>query len=75
MLSPYVVNCAQPWLELIVAVVAKELPQPGQPGGLPAGADMDDVHKWPWWKCKKWAMQILYRFYSRYGPFFFSKQA
>ena len=36
-------------------------------------ADLDDVHRWPWWKCKKWAMQILYRFYSRYGPFFRSK--
>jgi importin-7 len=56
------------WNELFRAVVAKPLPEAHE-GLEPAGQPTteDERNEWPWWKVKQWALQILCRFYTRYG--------
>ncbi|RLN05666.1 hypothetical protein BBJ28_00014502 [Nothophytophthora sp. Chile5] len=56
------------WMNLFRLVIAKALPEASE-GGEPAGQPTDEEERgnWPWWKLKKWALQILCRFYTRYG--------
>jgi importin-7 len=57
------------WLELIGAVIAKPLPEAEEPNAQPPGQPktIEDRNAWPWWKLKKWAMQVLARWFHRYG--------
>ncbi|KAL3779480.1 hypothetical protein HJC23_000039 [Cyclotella cryptica] len=50
-----------PWFDVLRAVLAKHLPEESQP------ASKEERNAWPWWKCKKWAAQIMTRLFSRYG--------
>ncbi|TMW66813.1 hypothetical protein Poli38472_014125 [Pythium oligandrum] len=56
------------WNELFRAVIAKPLPEAHE-GAEPAGQPTDEEERenWPWWKIKKWSLQIICRFYTRYG--------
>jgi hypothetical protein len=61
-------NSVLGWMELLNNVMALPLheasaniPPLGQP------IDVEERCKWPWWKCKKWAMKTLARFFNRYG--------
>lgn len=56
------------WMNLFRAIIAKPLPEASE-GAEPFGQPTDEEErgKWPWWKLKKWALQILCRFYTRYG--------
>jgi hypothetical protein len=51
----------QPWFDVLHYSLAKPLPEEIQPRSL------DERNSWPWWKVKKWAAQIMSRFFSRYG--------
>lgn len=51
----------QPWFDVINASLQKPLPE-GQPTG-----SVEERNAWPWWKVKKWAVQIMSRLFSRYG--------
>lgn len=51
----------QPWFDVLQYSLAKPLPEEIQPKSI------DDRNSWPWWKVKKWAAQIMSRFFSRYG--------
>ena len=58
----------QPWFDIIQAVVSKPLPEAStglEPLGQPT--DIAERNAWPWWKVKKWAVQIMSRLFSRYG--------
>ncbi|KAF1323075.1 Ran binding protein 7, partial [Globisporangium splendens] len=56
------------WMNLFRVIIAKPLPEASE-GVEPLGQPTDEEErgKWPWWKLKKWALQILCRFYTRYG--------
>ena len=54
-------NPIAPWFDIIYATLAKPLPEKDQP------VDAVERNSWPWWKCKKWAIQILSRLFNRYG--------
>lgn len=58
----------QPWFVVIRSVLAKPLPEANE-GLEPAGqpTSVEDRNAWPWWKVKKWAVQIMSRLFSRYG--------
>ncbi|OQR99928.1 hypothetical protein THRCLA_06328, partial [Thraustotheca clavata] len=56
------------WMELFGALLTKRLPEASEgiePLNQPT--DPEERVKWPWWKVKKWTMQILTRFYMRWG--------
>nr|CAI5832904.1 unnamed protein product [Callosobruchus analis] len=49
------------WMEVCRQVVERPVPASAlQP-------DEDERPDLPWWKCKKWALHILYRMFERYG--------
>ncbi|KAJ0395032.1 hypothetical protein ATCC90586_005057 [Pythium insidiosum] len=56
------------WNQLFGTILAKHFPEPNE-AGEPAGQPVDEEarNNWPWWKTKKWVLQILCRFYTRYG--------
>jgi len=63
--SPEAIN---PWFDLIRVVLKKNLPEAStglEPTGQPV--DIEERNAWPWWKVKKWAVQIMSRLFSRYG--------
>lgn len=49
------------WMEVCRQVVERPVP----PAALQP--DEDERPDLPWWKCKKWALHILYRMFERYG--------
>lgn len=51
----------QPWFDILTAALKKVLPEADQP------TDLEARNAWPWWKVKKWAVQIMSRMFSRYG--------
>jgi hypothetical protein len=51
----------QPWFDILTRVLAKPLPEEMQP------PDAEARNAWPWWKVKKWSVQIMSRLFSRYG--------
>ncbi|KAL7574621.1 hypothetical protein ACA910_002972 [Epithemia clementina (nom. ined.)] len=51
----------QPWFDVLTAALKKPLPEAEQP------ADLEARNAWPWWKVKKWAVQVMSRMFSRYG--------
>jgi hypothetical protein len=57
------------WLDLIGVIVAKPLPEASAPGAAPPGqpTEVEQRNGWPWWKLKKWALQLLGRWFHRYG--------
>lgn len=58
----------QPWFDVFRAVLLKPLPEAStglEPKGQPT--DIHERNQWPWWKVKKWAIQIMTRIFSRYG--------
>jgi len=58
----------QPWFEILTKALKKPLPEAStglEPRGQPI--DVDARNAWPWWKMKKWAVQIMSRLFSRYG--------
>jgi hypothetical protein len=58
----------QPWFDILTAALKKPLPEAStglEPRGQPV--DVDARNAWPWWKVKKWAVQIMSRLFSRYG--------
>eukprot|EP00614_Pseudopedinella_elastica_P016143 CAMPEP_0172650106 /NCGR_PEP_ID=MMETSP1068-20121228/242126_1 /TAXON_ID=35684 /ORGANISM="Pseudopedinella elastica, Strain CCMP716" /LENGTH=1202 /DNA_ID=CAMNT_0013464469 /DNA_START=137 /DNA_END=3746 /DNA_ORIENTATION=+ len=57
------------WIELIGALIAKPLPEASEPDAQPAGQPeaAEERAAWPWWKLKKWALQITQRWFHRYG--------
>lgn len=58
----------QPWFDILTAALAKPLPEAStglEPMGQPT--DVEARNAWPWWKVKKWAVQIMSRMFSRYG--------
>ncbi|KAF1787789.1 Armadillo-type fold [Phytophthora cactorum] len=69
-LPPHIAQTEQvvAWMNIFRMVIAKPLPEVSE-GGEPAGQPTDEEERgnWPWWKLKKWALQILCRFYTRYG--------
>lgn len=58
----------QPWFDILTRAVKKPLPEDStglEPRGQPT--DVEGRNTWPWWKVKKWAVQIMSRWFSRYG--------
>ena len=58
----------QPWFDILTRALQKPLPEDStglEPRGQPV--DVDARNAWPWWKVKKWAVQIMSRLFSRYG--------
>lgn len=58
----------QPWFEVLAKALKKPLPEAStglEPRGQPT--DVDARNAWPWWKVKKWTVQIMSRLFSRYG--------
>jgi importin-7 len=58
----------QPWFDLLQLALMKRLPEGGtglEPTGQPTA--VEERNAWPWWKVKKWAVQIMSRLFSRYG--------
>ena len=51
----------QPWFDVLTAALKKPLPEAEQP------KDLEARNAWPWWKVKKWAVQVMSRMFSRYG--------
>mmetsp|Transcript_2416 Transcript_2416/g.16258 ORF Transcript_2416/g.16258 Transcript_2416/m.16258 type:complete len:1039 (-) Transcript_2416:1522-4638(-) len=49
------------WMTCLLQLVMLQVPNEGQP------ADTEGRRSWPWWKCKKWALHVSYRIFSRYG--------
>lgn len=62
------VSQIQPWFDILYAVLAKPLPE-ASTGLEPRNQPITVVERnaWPWWKVKKWAVQIMSRLFSRYG--------
>ncbi|RHY24355.1 hypothetical protein DYB32_008876 [Aphanomyces invadans] len=54
------------WLELFKAVLTKALPEPMHVDG-DGNANDDETRRNPWWKAKKWTLQVFCRFYNVYG--------
>lgn len=58
----------QPWLDILQRALIKPLPEAST--GLPPlnqPTSVEERNAWPWWKVKKWAVQIMSRLFSRYG--------
>jgi importin-7 len=58
----------QPWFDILTTALKKPLPEAAtglEPREQPT--DVDARNAWPWWKVKKWAVQIMSRLFSRYG--------
>lgn len=58
----------QPWFDILRAVLVKPLPEAStglEPRNQPT--TVEERNAWPWWKCKKWSVQIMSRLFSRYG--------
>mmetsp|Transcript_31253 Transcript_31253/g.65192 ORF Transcript_31253/g.65192 Transcript_31253/m.65192 type:complete len:856 (+) Transcript_31253:3-2570(+) len=58
----------QPWFDILTVTLKKPLPEAStgqEPLGQPT--DLDARNAWPWWKVKKWSVQIMSRMFSRYG--------
>ena len=58
----------QPWFDILRAVLIKPLPEAStglEPRNQPTS--VEERNAWPWWKCKKWSVQIMSRLFSRYG--------
>ena len=51
----------QPWFDILTAALKKPLPASEQP------TDLEARNAWPWWKVKKWTVQVMSRMFSRYG--------
>ncbi|XP_023028647.1 importin-7 msk [Leptinotarsa decemlineata] len=49
------------WMEICRQVIERPVP----PAALEP--DEDERSDLPWWKCKKWALHIIYRMFERYG--------
>lgn len=49
----------QLWFDIVTQALQKPL--------LDQPADLEARNAWPWWKVKKWAVQIMSRLFSRYG--------
>jgi hypothetical protein len=61
-------NQISPWFDVLEAVVSKKLPEASE--NLPPfhqPTTVEERNAWPWWKVKKWAVQIMSRLFSRYG--------
>ena len=56
------------WLQALNMLLAKRLPEASE-GAEPAGQpiEVEERNAWPWWKAKKWVLQIFCRIFSRYG--------
>ena len=56
------------WLEVILVILRKELPEASE-GKEPLGqpTTVEERNAWPWWKLKKWSLQLLVRWFHRYG--------
>ena len=68
--SPALTNpqSMQPWLDILQRALVKPLPEASEgiePQGQPTS--IEERNAWPWWKVKKWAVQIMSRLFSRYG--------
>jgi len=58
----------QPWFDILTRALQKPLPEAStglEPRNQPV--DVDARNSWPWWKVKKWSVQIMSRLFSRYG--------
>ncbi len=58
----------QPWFGIFQITLAKPLPEAStglEPRNQPTS--VDERNAWPWWKVKKWSVQIMSRLFSRYG--------
>ena len=58
----------QPWFEILTRALQKPLPEAStglEPKNQPT--DIEGRNAWPWWKVKKWSVQIMSRLFSRYG--------
>jgi importin-7 len=58
----------QPWFDILTNALKKPLPEAStglEPKNQPM--DIESRNNWPWWKVKKWAVQIMSRLFSRYG--------
>lgn len=58
----------QPWFDILTRALQKPLPEAStgmEPKHQPT--DIDGRNAWPWWKVKKWSVQIMSRLFSRYG--------
>lgn len=58
----------QPWFDILTAALKKPLPEAStglEPRDQPV--DVESRNAWPWWKVKKWAVQIMSRLFSRFG--------
>lgn len=49
------------WMEIVRAITDRPVPEQA------SQVEEDERHELPWWKCKKWAMHIMYRMFERYG--------
>ncbi|XP_034232484.1 importin-7 isoform X4 [Thrips palmi] len=49
------------WMEIVRQVTDRPVPEATNQ------VDEEDRVDLPWWKCKKWALHILYRMFERYG--------
>mmetsp|Transcript_46986 Transcript_46986/g.69588 ORF Transcript_46986/g.69588 Transcript_46986/m.69588 type:complete len:1060 (+) Transcript_46986:78-3257(+) len=58
----------QPWFDVLHSVLAKPLPE-ASTGQEPVNQPItiEERNAWPWWKVKKWSVQIMSRLFSRYG--------
>lgn len=56
------------WIELFRRLLAKRLPEASE-GVEPLGqpVETEERNRWPWWKAKKWVLQIFVRFFQRWG--------
>jgi len=68
--SPALANpeSIQPWLDILQRTLVKPLPESStglEPRNQPTS--VEERNAWPWWKVKKWAVQIMSRLFSRYG--------
>ena len=58
----------QPWFDILQRTLVKPLPEAStglEPKNQPTS--VEDRNAWPWWKVKKWSVQIMSRLFSRYG--------
>ncbi|XP_013147479.1 PREDICTED: importin-7 isoform X1 [Papilio polytes] len=49
------------WMEVFRAIMERPVPE------HTLQVDEEERLELPWWKCKKWAVHILYRIFERYG--------
>ncbi|OQS00591.1 hypothetical protein THRCLA_05911 [Thraustotheca clavata] len=52
------------WMELLKSLMSKPIPELEGPT---TPDDEETRHRHPWWKAKKWGIQIISRFYSSWG--------